>query len=97
MNSIIHGFKNKEVGEINIKAYKEDSNLILVYKDNGIGLDDETKEKIFDPFYTTNRANGGSGLGMNIVFNLITQKLNGTIKLNSQKNNGIEFILNIPI
>jgi len=96
MNSIIHGFKDKEAGQINIKAHKEDSNLILVYKDNGIGLNDKAKEKIFDPFYTTNRSGGGSGLGMNIVFNIVTQKLNGTIKLNSQKNNGLEFILNIP-
>jgi len=97
MNSIIHGFKDIEAGQIEIKAKKQDDNLILIYSDNGIGLNKEAKEKIFDPFYTTNRINGGSGLGMNIVFNLVTKKLNGTIKVNDTKSNGVEFILNIPI
>jgi len=57
-----------------------------------------TKKKIFDPFYTTNRINGGSGLGMNIVFNLVTKKLNGTIKINENKgiDEGVEFIIDIP-
>jgi signal transduction histidine kinase len=97
MNSFIHGFKEKEEGEILIEATMSNDTLKLVYKDNGAGLDETAKRKIFDPFYTTNRAGGGSGLGMNIVFNLVTKKLNGTITLNSAKNKGVEFVIKIPV
>ena len=97
MNSIIHGLKDVGNGIIEISATKDQNKLILIYKDNGSGLTDEVKKKIFDPFYTTNRKNGGSGLGMNIVYNLITQKLHGTIDIKSEMNQGVEFIVTIPL
>ena len=91
MNSLIHGFENKEDGEITISAKLEDNILSIAYKDNGKGVTKEVKEKIFDPFYTTNRHKGGSGLGMNIIYNIITRKFGGTIKINSEEGEGIEF------
>ena len=97
MNSIIHGFKDKDNGIIKIKAIIDNDRFILKYSDNGRGLDEVTKQKIFDPFYTTNRSNGGSGLGMNIVFNIVTQKLQGTIDMQSSIDNGILFTINIPL
>ena len=97
INSIIHGFKDMDNGVIKIKATIDNDNFILKYSDNGKGLDEITKQKIFDPFYTTNRSNGGSGLGMNIVFNIVTQKLDGTIDVQSSIGNGILFIINIPL
>jgi len=95
MNSIIHAFDKDEIGEIKISASFENNILTLIYKDNGKGLTKEGKNKIFDPFYTTNRGGGGSGLGMNIVFNIITQKLNGTIAILSEIGDGIEFKITI--
>ena len=91
MNSIIHAFNEDEVGEIKISAYTDEGKLYFDYRDNGKGLTDESKEKIFCPFYTTNRGGGGSGLGMNIVYNLITTKLGGSVDIVSSLGHGVEF------
>ncbi len=89
MNSIIHGFSNgQKSGAITISAQKEDENIALTYSDTGIGMDQETLKRIYDPFFTTRRADGGSGLGMNIVYNLVTSKLNGTIESKSDIGEG---------
>ncbi len=93
MNSIIHGFENIEKGEIKISAFVEETKLHIMYEDNGVGLSSEQKEKIFDPFFTTKRGSGGSGLGMHIVYNLITTKLGGEIEVESKKGEGIKFIM----
>jgi len=79
MNSLSHGFKNMTHGEISLALTLENNNVIINYLDNGIGLNDQQREKVFDPFYTTARSTGGSGLGMSISYNLITSKLNGSI------------------
>jgi signal transduction histidine kinase len=97
INSIIHGFSKDQEGLIKIEAVKNNDDFILKYSDNGKGLTKKTKQKIFDPFYTTNRANGGSGLGMNIVYNLVTQKLHGTIDVKSAVGEGVEFIIKAPL
>ncbi|RKZ52437.1 MAG: hypothetical protein DRR00_08265 [Candidatus Parabeggiatoa sp. nov. 3] len=98
MNSLIHGFKEKSDGQIRITAQKaEDNNLILHYSDNGKGIAPEIINKIFDPFFTTNRQNGGSGLGLHIVYNLVTHKLEGTIQCHSVEGEGILFIIQIPM
>lgn len=73
----------------------EDGTVIRV-KDNGKGMDNEVKKNIFEPFYTTARDNGGSGLGLSIVYNLVTRKLKGQIDVQSTPGNGSEFILLIP-
>jgi len=91
MNSIIHGFKNKKQGNINIYVKKIDDNIEIIYKDDGIGINDTNLKKIFNPFFTTNREGGGSGLGLNIVYNIVTNGLNGNIKVTSEVNKGIEF------
>ncbi|EKO3663816.1 HAMP domain-containing histidine kinase, partial [Vibrio metschnikovii] len=52
--------------------------------------------KIFEPFYTSKRGYGGSGLGLNLVFNLVKQKLNGDLKFESEINHGVKFIIRIP-
>ncbi|NQY54809.1 MAG: HAMP domain-containing histidine kinase [Campylobacteraceae bacterium] len=97
MNSLIHGFKEKEKGNIFITVKKEDKELKIIYKDTGKGIKEENLSKIFDPFFTTNRDNGGSGLGLNIIYNIIMSRLNGSIKCNSQENKGVEFIIILNI
>lgn len=97
MNSIIHGFKGLTDMEIIIKAEVSGDKLTIIYKDNGTGISDDILHRIYEPFFTTNRANGGSGLGMNIVFNLVTHRLHGVIHCNSKKNSGTEFIIEFPI
>ncbi len=97
MNSLIHGFENIEEGEIKLKAKKKNNFLIFTYSDNGKGIDEKHLQKIYEPFFTTKRGIGGSGLGMNIVYNLVTQTLSGSIKCKSEIGEGTTFIMKIPV
>ena len=97
MNSLIHGFIDKNDGEICIQAAIQDGYLHLNYYDNGRGIAKEIKPKIWDPFVTTNRAGGGSGLGTYILYNLITQGLNGRIDLIDDVQAGVHFAMLLPL
>ncbi len=97
LNSIIHAFENGDKGVMKISASTDDEYLTLIYEDNGKGLTKEQKEKIFDPFFTTKRGSGGSGLGMNIVYNIVTSKLKGDIEVESSEGEGIKFTIKIPM
>jgi signal transduction histidine kinase len=97
MNSLIHGFKGKEAGNIRIKTMVRNKAMILTYNDDGNGMTPEVLEKIYEPFFTTNRSGGGSGLGMNIVYNLIAQKLGGKINVESAVGKGVTFTIEVPM
>ncbi|MEC7689356.1 MAG: HAMP domain-containing sensor histidine kinase [Pseudomonadota bacterium] len=98
MNSVIHGFEHIEHGEIDIIAeMMTPTKMKLIYKDNGKGISNDIRKRIFDPFVTTKRGQGGSGLGMHLVYNLVTQALNGTISITSEEGNGVEFIIIFPV
>jgi signal transduction histidine kinase len=95
-NSHIHGFEESESGEISMKFIEKNGFLTLIYSDNGKGLDKSVVNRIFDPFVTTKRGQGGSGLGMNIVYNLVDAKLKGTIKcLDTEQ--GCSFEVKVPM
>jgi signal transduction histidine kinase len=95
LNSLVHGFENKDLGNINISMRQEDGNLFFEYRDDGKGIANQNLNKIFDPFYTTNNKIG-TGLGLHIVYNLVTQKLNGSITCSSEKEKGVSFRMKIP-
>ena len=97
LNSVIHGFKDKSQGVIEIKAKLDIHHLQLDYFDNGCGIPDEVKPKLYDPFVTTNRDQGGSGLGTHILYNLVTQALEGTIELVEDSELGVHFRIKIPL
>jgi len=90
-NSLLHGFKKGDKGIINIKVTEKDKNIHIIYKDSGKGIKKDDLPKIFNPFFTTNRQEGGTGLGLNIVYNIVTSKLNGTINAKSIFGQGVEF------
>lgn len=96
MNSQIHGFTNGHRGEIQITIEEKADIINFVYRDNGAGMDEETSKHIFEPFFTTKRAQGGTGLGMHIVYNLVTQQLQGQITCTSIPGFGTTFTLVIP-
>ncbi len=97
MNSLMHGFILIEKGVIIFDIVKKSGELSIRYSDNGVGMDQETLKNVFDPFYTTKRGQGGTGLGMHIVFNVVTQTLGGRIDCESQLGDGTVFNINIPI
>ena len=97
INSLAHGYENNSVeGNINIVVKAKKDDIILLYKDDGKGMDDEIIERIYEPFFTTRRGSGGSGLGLSIIFNLVTQTLGGTIQCNSSPGEGAQFEIIFP-
>lgn len=101
-NALLHAFENLDESNavknnrITIAAHTEQDWVVLNFSDNGVGIPANIVDKIFDPFFTTKRANGGSGLGLNIVFNLVTQTLGGSIKVFSELGHGTRFEIRIP-
>ncbi len=96
-NSIVHGFEGIEKGEMVFFFFFKGSELVFCYRDNGQGMSEDVVKKIFDPFFTTKRSLGGSGLGMHIVYNLVTQTLGGSIECDSVPGNGVAFIIRLKI
>ena len=96
MNSLIHGFADGRAGEIDILVEEAGDNIVLSYRDSGVGMNKEQRERIYDPFYTTRRGGGGTGLGMNIAYNLITQTLKGAVVLDTAPGTGVFFVITIP-
>jgi Na+/proline symporter/signal transduction histidine kinase len=100
INSLMHGFKNKnsqDDNQIKIHIEQKEDKLILTYSDNGKGISPENIKKIYDPFFTTNREGGGTGLGLNIIYTLISKKLQGSIECHSLHNQGATFIVTLPL
>lgn len=96
VNSLIHGFAARNDGKIEISVHDLGEMIEFVFTDDGCGISEDHLKKIFDPFFTTNRAAGGTGLGLNIVFNLIVQKLAGQIECQSTRGQGAQFTFTIP-
>jgi signal transduction histidine kinase len=96
LNSLTHAFEGNDSGKIFINASIKDGSVLLDYEDNGCGLSDEAINKIYDPFFTTKRGQGGSGLGMNIVYNLVTQRLLGAIHCESELGQRTKFNISFP-
>lgn len=95
-NSLTHAFDKKDEGKISLNVEDKGKEVIIVFSDDGKGLEPSIKEKVFEPFITTKRNEGGSGLGMNIIYNLIHEKLQGDIKIESIKDQGTIITINIP-
>jgi ligand-binding sensor domain-containing protein/signal transduction histidine kinase len=96
MNSMIHGFEGISAGEIRIECQSYDEEWLLLYRDNGVGMDEEVRQRVFDPFFTTKRGQGGSGLGLHVVYNLVTQLLHGSLDCISSPGQGVEFQIQMP-
>lgn len=96
MNSIIHAFDSVVAGRMTIRVSQQGRDLRLRYSDNGCGVTAEILGKLFDPFFTTKRGQGGSGLGLHILYNLVTQTLGGSIDSQSAPGQGIRFDIVVP-
>ncbi|MCH4888424.1 PAS domain S-box protein [Acidaminobacter sp. JC074] len=96
MNSLKHGFDGLTRGHIDIYLDQDDEAYHISYQDDGVGIEVEELDKIFEPFYTTKRHEGGTGLGLNIVNNLVIQKLKGKIVTESKVGQGVLFKITIP-
>jgi signal transduction histidine kinase len=86
----------EKTGKIRIKTWQENNNVFLAISDTGCGIDPENISKIFDPFFTTKEVGKGTGLGMNIAYNIIQQH-GGSIAVESEKGNGTTFTVSLPV
>uniref|UniRef100_A0A7C4RV49 histidine kinase n=1 Tax=Fervidobacterium thailandense TaxID=1008305 RepID=A0A7C4RV49_9BACT len=95
-NSVIHGFEYDNPGNIYISLYEKSGKLILEYRDDGKGMDKETKARAFEPFFTTDPLHG-TGLGLSIVHQLAVEVLHGDIELYSEPGKGITIVISAPL
>jgi PAS domain S-box-containing protein len=97
LNSITHAFDGGQRGSVLIEASQVGSFLHLSYRDDGKGIPAEHLPRVFDPFFTTRRGAGGSGLGLHIVYNLVTGTLRGRIDVSSEAGKGVQFRIRLPL
>jgi PAS domain S-box-containing protein len=86
----------EQAGNLRITLHQQPGQVILQYSDDGCGISPAHQAQIFEPFFTTARELGGSGLGLHLVYNIVTQKLNGTINFASVPGNGTTFTITLP-
>ncbi len=97
MNALTHAFPSDCKGHMVIDVDEvPDDEVEIRFADDGVGIPAENLPKVFEPFFTTRRGSGGSGLGLHIVFNLVTQSLGGRISVDSVPGDGTTFTLRIP-
>jgi signal transduction histidine kinase len=101
-NSIRHGFQGRAEGRIVISAEWQPCTTYLAhvrlrFSDNGIGIEEQYLSRIFDPFFTTRLGRGGAGIGLNIVYRIVTNLLGGTISVDSKPTAGTTYMICIPI
>ncbi|MFK5892955.1 MAG: ATP-binding protein [Pseudomonadota bacterium] len=97
LNSVIHGFEYLENGNIIISITYKKNKLIIEYKDDGKGMSEDILNHVFEPFVTTKRNKGGTGLGAHIIYNIVTQQLQGTISCQSSIDAGVSFNIKMPV
>ncbi len=96
MNSLIHGYQPGKSGSLHFAIEQQKDRVEIEYRDDGQGINQENLAKIFEPFFTTARNRGGSGLGLHLVYNLVTQKLQGTVQVQSKEGSGTIFKISLP-
>jgi len=100
MNGALHGFSDRPDRadkEIRVTAQAQDKEVQIEVIDNGRGIPSDIREKIFEPFFTTARGAGGSGLGLNIVYNTVYHKLGGSIRVDDAEGGGTRFTITLPL
>lgn len=98
MNALEHGCNGDDAGKIDIVLEKDANDQIkITLSDNGLGISRDIKPQIFEQFFTTDRAGGGSGLGLSIVHSLVTETLGGTIDCKTAAPEGAKFVITLPM
>ncbi|HYD30827.1 MAG TPA: ATP-binding protein, partial [Azospirillaceae bacterium] len=100
MNALGHAFHGLEgrAGQVTISADMADGDWVeLRFADDGRGIPPDIQPKVFEPFFTTQRASGAVGLGLHITFNIVNRTLGGRIAVESRDGEGTTFVLHLPV
>lgn len=97
MNAVSHAYDEDQAGHMQLRVEELKKRwLRFTFADDGRGIPEENHERIFEPFFTTGRAHGSTGLGLHIVYNLVTNSLQGRIDLESEVGKGTIFVIDLP-
>ncbi len=96
LNALLHGFEETGSGQIEVLGSRRGQDVEITVRDNGRGIPADLLGRVFDPFFTTKRNQGGTGLGLHIVFNLVHNTLGGSIVLHSSVGQGSAFVMRVP-
>jgi signal transduction histidine kinase len=96
-NALTHAFAPARAGHMAIRVEAREHDILLRFEDDGKGIAHEVAERVFEPFFTTNREGGGSGLGLHIVFNVVKQTLGGEVRVESVVGEGTTFVMEVPL
>ena len=97
LNAVHHAYSEGQEGTISIRAHAVDGGDVEVsIADDGMGMAAEVRRQAFDPFFTTRRSAGGTGLGLHIVYNLVSRQLGGKLALESKPGHGTTFRMTLP-
>jgi signal transduction histidine kinase len=98
LNALHHAFEGREGGSIAVSARRRGRDEVeILFRDDGHGMSEEVQRCAFDPFFTTRRGSGGTGLGLHIVYNLVTARLGGRVILSSSPGLGTTFLIVLPL
>jgi PAS domain S-box-containing protein len=97
LNAVSHAFPEGKPGVIEIQARESGrDNVEIIFADNGCGMSLDVRRRAFDPFFTTRRDQGGTGLGLHIVYNIVTNRLGGRLDLDSEPGSGTRIQIILP-
>jgi PAS domain S-box-containing protein len=96
-NSVAHAFPGGGEGTVKIKVRQSgDDHVEILFADDGCGMSPDVRRRAFDPFFTTRRDQGGTGLGLHIVYSIVTNRLGGRINLHSESGHGTRIQIILP-
>lgn len=96
INSIEHAFQNQQNNTIVLAFHRDGENVIIMHKDNGVGISEDIMPNMFDPFVTSARASGNTGLGLHLIYQWVTGMLEGKIEVASRAGD-TQFTVTMPI
>jgi C4-dicarboxylate-specific signal transduction histidine kinase len=96
-NVLAHAYLEGEPGVIRVAACVDDASVVIRFADEGRGVAQEHHDRLFEPFFTTRRGAGGSGLGLHIVYNIVNQHLKGEIRFLKETTVGAAFLIRMPL
>ncbi|GKQ50412.1 PAS domain S-box protein [Bradyrhizobium sp. Ce-3] len=97
LNAVAHAFPDGKAGEVEIQVHAAGGdNVEVIFADNGCGMSLDVRRRAFDPFFTTRRDQGGTGLGLHIVYSIVTNRLGGRLSLDSAPGNGTRIQMILP-
>lgn len=97
MNSVVHGFEGRRGGTVTVECVQKTGAVDLHYYDDGCGLPPEMERHVFEPYFTTKRGSGGTGLGLNLVKNIVQTVWSGSIEYSPRAGGGVHFALRFPL